>query len=274
MTTKKSTKKTSKKQSKDKSSIIKLFLPLVLAVAGGLGITLAITLPQGGKIEVTIDYSEETVNTGDEGDYEEEIPTVEEIDGGGQFKDSVTEIENLDRAAYYELGSIEEVDTSSPEAFKNSTLGRCIVANNYYGAQCVSLARAFWWSYAGYDVSTCGTGLAKGMMNCWDENARDKFKTIWSTDEIQEGTWIVLDGNRTGHICMALGKANGGYVTCLGENQGGQACEYGIGGAGTNIINISVKNFIGGYTPLDYIEPEPTPEPEPAPIVPDTGVSK
>ena len=67
---------------------------------------------------------------------------------------------------------------------------------------------------------------------------------------------------------MALGKVNNGYVTCLGENQGGVPCEYGIGGAGTNIINISVKNFIGGYTPIEYIE---VPKVEPIPNSPDTG---
>lgn len=204
----------------------------------------------------------------DLGDYDEEIMTIEEIDGGGKFKD-ILDLSNTSNEFYYELGAMEDVDTSSPEAFKRSTLGRCIVANNYYGAQCVSLARAFWWSYAGFDVTTCGTGLAKGMMNCSEDNARDKFKVIWNTNEIQNGTWIVLDGSMTGHICMALGKVVNGYVSCLGENQGGIACEYGIGGAGTNIINISVKNFIGGYTPIDYIEPEP--KPEPAPIAPDTG---
>lgn len=264
-TKKKTTKKTTKKG--EKGSLLKLILPLVLAVCGGLGVTLAITLPKGGKVEVTIDYSKEPVMTGDEGEYVEEIPTVEEIDGGGMFQDSTGDEDGT--SLYYDLGSVEEVDTSSVEAFVESTIGRCLVFGNYWGAQCVSLARGFWLDYAGYDVSTCGTGLAKGMMNCADENARDKFKVIWKTEDVQEGTWIVLDGSRTGHICMALGKVNGGYVTCLGENQGGHACDYGIGGAATNIINVSVKNFIGGYTPLDYIEPEPAPVP--APIAPDTG---
>lgn len=262
------TKKKSKKKIEKKFDFWKLFAPIILAIAGGLGLTFAITTNQG-KLEVKIDYAPNQAIIGDEGAYEgEEIPTVDEIDGGGMFKDTIN-VDNADSQLYYELGSMEQVDTSSAEAFKQSTLGRCIVANNYFGAQCVSLARAFWWDYAGFDVSTCGTGLAKGMMNCAEENARDRFAIIWDTDEIQEGTWIVLDGNRTGHVCMALDKVKNGYVSCLGENQGGIPCEYGIGGAGTNIINISVKNFIGGYTPLDYIIPEP--EPEPAPLPPDTG---
>lgn len=262
MTTKKS-----KKKSENKFNLAKLIAPLILTLAGGLGVTLAITTNQG-KLEVKIDYAPNPVIIGDQGDYEEEIPTIDEIDGGGKFQDTIN-VDGSESELYYELGSMEQVDTSSAEAFKQSTLGRCIVANNYFGAQCVSLARAFWWDYAGFDVTTCGTGLAKGMMDCAEDNAGDAFKIIWNTDEIQEGTWIVLDGKTTGHICMALGNVQNGYVSCLGENQGGIPCENGIGGAGTNIINISVKNFIGGYTPLSYIPPEP--EPEPAPLPPDTG---
>lgn len=241
---------------------------LPLAVLIILIITILIVkLNNDEDIKLNIEYSDNQISF-DLGESSEEIPTVDAIDGGGRFQDTINVDKDSDNF-YYELGAIEDVDTSSVEAFKDSTLGRCIIASNYYGAQCVSLARAFWWSYAGFDVSTCGTGLAKGMMNCAEENAKDKFKVIWNTDEIQKGTWIVLDGATTGHICMALSKVNNGYVTCLGENQGGVPCAYGVGGAGTNIINISVKQFIGGYTPLDYIEPEPTPMP--VPDAPDTG---
>ena len=259
-------KKTAKKTKRNYAKLAKIIVPIIAVIAGTIGISVALNI--NDKIELKIEYAPVQ---GDQGEYEEEIPTIDEIDGGGMFQD-MTNLEGADPTLYYELGAIEEVDTSSPEAFKNSTLGRCIIADNYFGAQCVSLARAFWWSYAGYDVSTCGTGLAKGMMNCYSENARDKFRTIWDVDEIQEGTWIVLDGKTTGHICMALGTVNNGYVTCLGENQGGVPCEYGVGGSGTNIINISVRDFIGGYTPLDYITPEP--EPEPTPLNPDTGIIK
>lgn len=271
MVTKKSTKTKSKK--KNKFNWSKVIIPAALAIiAGGIGVTIAVT-SNNGKLEVKINYAAEPVEFEGQGAYEEDVPTIDEIDGGGRFQDTMN-VDGAEPALYYELGSIEEVDTSSPQAFKNSTLGRCIIANNYYGAQCVSLARAFWWGYAGYDVSTCGTGLAKGMMNCPEENARDRFKVIWNTDEIQAGTWIVLNGATTGHICMALSPVNHGYVSCLGENQGGIPCDYGVGGAGTNIINISVKNFIGGYTPIDYIEPTPEPEPAPQPFSPDTGIVK
>lgn len=259
-------KENKRKQNRSRYFIFGGLILVILAIIIGASIKLNV---KKDEIELVISETQvEPVYENDLGEIEDDVLTVEEVDGGGMFKDNLN-VEDGESDFYYELGAIEQVDTSSPEAFKNSTIGRCIIANNYYGAQCVSLARAFWWGYAGYDVSTCGTGLAKGMMNCSDENARDRFKVIWNQDEIQNGTWIVLDGSRTGHICMALGKAHNGYVSCLGENQGGIPCEYGVGGAGTNIINISLKNFIGGYTPVDYIIPEP--EPEPTPLTPDTG---
>lgn len=276
MTTKKTTKKKPAKKGVKKPlfNISKfnfcLYLVLgVVAIALLIG-GITIKLREGELvIESTYQMSEEQLEPlieGDLGEIDEDVITVDEIDGGGLFKDELN-INEGESDFYYELGAIEDVDTSSPEAFKKSTLGRCIIANNYYGAMCVSLSRAFWWSYAGFDVSTCGTGLAKGMMNCSEENARDKFKVIWNKDEIQAGSWLVFDGTTTGHICMALGSAKNGYVSCLGENQGGRICGNGIGGSATNIINISLKNFIGGYTPLDYIVPEP----EPTPAVPDTS---
>lgn len=190
----------------------------------------------------------------------ETYPFVESVDGG-QFLDEGTAIIKLEDGQYAELGAIELVDTSSVENFKKDTLGRCIIANNLYGAQCVSLARAFWFSYAGRDVSTCGTGVAKGMMNCYQENAGDDFQTIWSVDDIISGTWIITEGSYTGHICMTLSKPQNGYVACLGENQGGAICGQNVGGSATNIINLSTKNFIGGYIPKSYIpKTEPLPE--------------
>lgn len=266
----KKSKKSSKKNKTNIKDIIKIILPILIAILGGLGITIAINSTETG-FKVEIEYSSENIPAlieNDEGVIFEDttVPTVESVDGGGEFKDKDYGVSDLDIEVYYELGAIEEVNTDTPEAFKESVYGRCLYANNFWGAQCVSEARVFWWSYAGFDVSTCGTGLAKGMMNCAEENARDRFKIIWNVDEIQAGTWIVLDGSTTGHICMALSKVNNGYVACLGQNQGGIPCPGG--GAAGNIINISVKNFIGGYTPIDYIIPEPTP------LVPDTGLIK
>ena len=245
----------------------KLLYLLIITISGliGAGLDIAIRPTDNGrKIDASynIEFSEEQIPAQIENDLgeivtDENIPTVEEIDGG-LFKDDL-DPENGDK------GWSETYDTSSPEAFKNDTLGKCIIANNYYGAQCVSLARAFWWSYADRDVSTCGTGMAKGMMNCAEENAGDDFIVYWADDErqIQAGDWLVFNGGLYGHIGMAVGPVVNGYVALLGENQGGHSCGANVGGSATNIINISIKNLIGFYRPKSYVKPEPKPEPIP-----------
>ena len=138
----------------------------------------------------------------------------------------------------------------------------------------MSLARVFWWSYANRDVSTCGTGMAKGMMNCAEQNAGEDFLIYWkeSAHEIQAGDWLVFSSGQYGHVGMALGSNTNGYVTLLGENQGGSPCNGG--GAATNIINISIKSLIGFYRPKAYVKPAPTPTPTPTPKVESYTVKK
>ena len=250
------------------NSILMGVVAIVIAIVGIItGAVVNINIEEG-KYSATIEYSEEqqpAMVEDDKGEIveEESVPTVEEVDGG-QFEDITTGL-SVTEGEYEDLGWAETYNVSSPEAFRNDTIGKCIIANNKFGAQCVSLARVFWWSYANRDVSTCGTGMAKGMMKCADQNAGNDFVVYWadSKDKIQAGDWLVFDGGQYGHVGMALGPVTNGYVALLGENQGGRACTGG--GAATNIININVKNLIGFYRPKSYIKPEPKPEPTPTP---------
>lgn len=245
---------------------------LGLAVVAGItGAAININI-ENGKVNAAITYSEEekpAYITDDRGEVKEtttyngeEIPTVEEVDGG-MFEDEATGL-SVTEGNYADLGWSEWYPTDTPEAFLNATINRCIIAGNKFGAQCVSYSRVFWWSYANRDVSTCGTGMAKGMMSCADQNAGDDFLVFWGSNGIQSGDWIVSDGGQYGHICMALGPVTNGYVACAGENQGGHKCE-GYAGAAVNVINFSVKNVIGYYRPKAYIKPAPQPSPEPSP---------
>lgn len=251
-----------------KSKIIALVVAIVLAIAGAItGATVNINI-EDEKYNASIKYSEEPQPAYVEDDkgeivQEEAIPTVEEVDGG-KFEDETTGVSTVE-GEYEDLGWSEWYPTETPQAFRNATLGKCIIANNRFGAQCVSLARVYWWSYANRDVSTCGTGMAKGMMNCAAQNAGNDFDVYWkdSAWKIQAGDWLIFDGGQYGHVGMALGGVTNGYVALLGENQGGSACQGG--GAATNIINISIKNLIGFYRPKAYNKPAPAPTPAPAP---------
>lgn len=241
---------------------------LILSALTGAGIDIMIRPTDNGLVidtSYTLELSDKQIPAqieDDKGEVTEttDIPTVEEVDGG-KFEDQDTGVSVVNE--YEDLGWSETYNVSTPDAFKNDTLGKCISANNRFGSQCVSLARVFWWSYANRDVSTCGTGMAKGMMNCAEENAGDDFVIYWAGDkhQIQAGDWLVFDGGLYGHVGMAVGPVVNGYVALLGENQGGKSCEGG--GAATNIININTKNLIGFYRPKAYIKPEPQPEPLP-----------
>lgn len=209
------------------------------------------------EIETTLELAEEQITAVVENEAGEleavSLPTVLEVDGG-----EIVDLENYSRGETY--------DVSSPTAFANGTMGKCVIEGNYYGAQCVSLARTFWLNYTGRAFSTCGTGAAKGAFNCSVENAGDEFEVITDPNELEAGDWIIFSGGLYGHVGMAMGPANNGYIALLGENQGGKACDEG--GSATNIINISLKNFIGAYRPKIYIPPEPEQK-----LAPDTGES-
>lgn len=277
------TKKSKKAPKYTRFSRFDIFLTIALSipifVILGIGLYNKFTTPLDTMKENTEEITEEIPSNykvsespvpgyiqDDQGGITEDasIPTMEEVDGG-QFEDKDTGV-SVTEGQYEDLGWSETYDVSSPEAFKNATLNRCIIANNIYGAQCVSLARVFWWSYADRDVSTCGTGMAKGMMNCYELNAGTDFDVYWSDniDEIQAGDWLVFNGGQYGHVGMALGPVVNGYVTLLGENQGGHYCEGG--GSATNIINLNIKNLIGFYRPKAYIKV--------VPVSPDTGKLK
>lgn len=250
-------------------TIIKILIPVIIGVLAGFGVDIAIRPTQEGEVKVeasytTLELSEKQVPAVVEDENgntsEVELPTVESVEGE-QVSD-----EELDfgQGAFY--------DTSSPTAFKNSTLGKCIDMDGKYGSQCVDLAQAFVKSYANRWWSTCGTGAARGLWDCRDKNAGEDFELITDQNQLQAGDIVVFNGGQYGHVGMAMGPANNGYVALLGENQGGKGCSGG--GAATNMINMSLATFRGAFRPKDYIVVEPEPEPTPAPTTTTDSANK
>jgi hypothetical protein len=210
----------------------------------------------GGAVEFgTTDEPVDITNEAIEAAPQEDIKTVETVDGG--------KIEEF-------AGYGEWYPTDTYENFIKATINKCVSEGNPFGAQCVSLAQAYWTSYAGYGVDLCGTGAARGMWACKENNAKDSFVLIENAANVQPGDWIITDGGTWGHVAMAVGYYNNGYIAVYGENQGGVLCPGG--GSQPNVINLSMRTFLGAFRPKDYIIPEP--EPEPVPDAPDTSVLK
>lgn len=220
---------------------------LTLGLISGYGISFGIDINRDKNPDIKIELAEEAV----EGEIEKSdgeidfsiLPTVESIDGG-KFND-----EGLD------LGQGEYVDISSPQNFQKAVLGKCIDLDNKYGAQCVDGFAYFHYVYTGRWLTTGGTGSAFGLWTAREQNAGDKYDLITDATQIQSGDWIVTGSGKYGHVAMAVGGFHNGYVTVLGENQGGKACEGG--GAAFNIVNLSMKEFLGAFRPKIYIKEEP-----------------
>lgn len=204
-----------------------------------------------GAITLSEDQPEAVIETADGNLTTEQLPVVEEVSG-----DEFDTEEGLDlgQGAYY--------DYSSPTAWKNATLGHCIDFDGRWGSQCVDAFATFHYEYTGRWADVCGTGAARGLWKCRENNAGDEYDLITDVTKVQAGDWLIFDGGKYGHVGMAMGPYNNGYVALLGENQGGAKCPGG--GAATNIINMSTKTFLGAFRPKIYIAPEP--EPTPAPI--------
>lgn len=238
---------------------------IVVAILSGAGIDIVIRPNDDGEVVVETSFSlhlaskqqPALVETAEGEEVEEEdIVTVEEV-SGNQLVDECNEGEECGKGKYI------YAPTETFTAFKDYTLGKCWDVDDHYGGQCWDLAALFWENYTndGRVLSTCGTGAAKGAWNCKEYNAGDEFALIYNKEDIQAGDWIIFGSGEYGHVGMALGSYNNGYVTLLGQNQGGAACSGG--GSSTNIINISLKSFVGAFRPKTYIKPDPEPQPIP-----------
>ena len=257
--------KKAKKNKIDYKKILIVIATIIVAMLSGAGIDIAIRPTEEGEITIETSFSMELSNKqqtalveNSEGEEveAEDIVTVEEIDGN-QLVNECEEGEECGQGQYI------YAPTGTFTEFKDYTLGNCYDVDGHYGGQCWDLAALFWMNYTenGRLFSTCGTGAAKGAWNCKEQNAGSEFELIYNADELQAGDWVIFGSGQYGHVGMALGSYNNGYITLLGQNQGGSPCAGG--GSSTNIINMSLKSFVGAFRPKTYIKPEPSPTPIP-----------
>ena len=236
---------------------------VILALLSGAGIDVVIRPNEDGEIIIDASFSMQLASKQQPAVVEtaegtevlaEDIVTVEEVDGN-QLVNECPEGEECGKGKYI------YAPTDTFTAFKDYTLGKCFDVDGYYGSQCWDLAPLFWENYTndGRVLSTCGTGAAKGAWNCKEQNAGSEFELVYDATQIQAGDWLIFGSGQYGHVGMALGSYNDGYVTLLGQNQGGASCAGG--GSATNIINISLKSFVGAFRPKTYIKPAPQPIP-------------
>ena len=127
-----------------------------------------------------------------------------------------------------------------------------------HGNQCWDICCLLWIQYNLFLYT--GNGLAYG---CYaierNRNAKFPFSKVERRVDIKRGDCLVFAPsglNRTGHICFAdEDYHNSDYLKCLGQNQG-QGTSYGTP---SNINNLNLRAFLGGFRNHNWIVPEPTP---------------
>ena len=181
---------------KYKELFIKTIIPTLIALLAGIGINVAITRNDEGEVVIdigaTIELSVEnkpTLIETPEGEIEIDAPTVEIVES----KQTIDEAE-------LDFGQGEWHDISSPDAYKNSVLGKCVDLDGKWGSQCVDGFADFNYQYTGRWLSTCGTGSARGLWDCAEYNAGDEYILITDLTKLQAGDWIVFDGGQYGHV--------------------------------------------------------------------------
>lgn len=249
-----------------KSTIKKLIagaVVVIVVILAGFGVNIAIA-PSGIELKVgtTIEFSDEHVPTvieTSDGTIEvtDEPATVEFVDSG-KIDECPEESEECAKGA----GNLPYLDITSPTTVYNSVIDQCVDFDGAYGSQCFDLMAYFHYVYTGRWLSANGTGAAYGIWDARDYNNQgNEYELIYDTHSIKAGDWVIFHNGIYGHVGMALGGYNNGYVALLGTNQGGFACPGG--GASANVINMSLASFSGAFRPRIWIQPEPTPEPQP-----------
>lgn len=190
----------------------------------------------------------------------EDIPTVESVNGG-PLAECPEESEECAKGAV-----LPPLDITSIDTFYQSVIGQCIDFDGAFGSQCYDEMAYFHYVYTGRWLSTNGTGAAYGIWDARDynnpvdpETGETYYEFVTDPAQLKPGDFIVFAGGAFGHVGVAVGDYNNGYIALLGTNQGGAAC-YG-GGSAANVINISLANFRGAFRPRIWATPEPTPEP-------------
>ena len=164
------------------------------------------------------------------------------------------------------------VDTSSYDALRREVLWNGWDWDGAWGDQCWDLCQLLWWSVGRWVLQTGPHGSA---YECWTvsryvNSQNGTFQLITDKNQIKRGDVVVFSGGPYGHIAFADEDyvAGRGYITCVGQNQGGTP--YWAGGSECNVTRVSMV-ILGAFRYTAWhkpVPPTPPTPPTPTPIKP------
>ena len=245
---------------------------IMLGILGGLSLNVSfkgekVVIKSDGKLNIELTNPIPALISDENGEeHEELLPTIVRIDNGEVNTDCPDG--ECGKGAYY-----PNIDVTTPSSFQDSTLGKPFNTDDWAGCQCYDLVDLLMQNLVGRHLKTGGTGKVKDAWNiAKDYNKGTEFDEITNPEDIEDGDIVFFSTGYYGHTGMARGRYNNGYISLLGENQGGNPCDGG--GSSTTLVNISTRDFLGALRYKGWhIEPEPEPEPEIVPDIPDTGIT-
>lgn len=144
------------------------------------------------------------------------------------------------------------------DEFRTYCLTHGVDVDYVYQNQCVDTPKLLWYQY-GLTLQT-GNGYAYGIWTIMrNQNAQPPFIQVIGANNVKRGDVVVFNHAGsffTGHIAFADEDYNGsGRLRCLGQNQG-QGISYGTP---SNVVNLSMANFLGAFRNTNWQTTPPTP---------------
>lgn len=137
----------------------------------------------------------------------------------------------------------------SARQFIDATYGKSYDMDGAYGPQCWDYGDYFWMTQVGRQLSTGGTGCAKG---CWTvasarkANAGSEFDLITDKYKLKYGDWVILGDGQYGHVGMV-------YSTNFGKNQIElQAQNQGVFRTKVTRVKFGLGGFLGAFRYKDF----------------------
>ena len=153
------------------------------------------------------------------------------------------------------------VPHGSFQEWRNATIGNGYDVDYYAGEQCWDYVALLYWQYGRTLYTKAGGG---GAQDCWiysrDANSQPPFISLTGKENIKRGDILVFGGGSWGHISFAdedYNPSHPDYIASLGQNQVGNGS-----GSPVDVVDYSLRGFLGIFRNTEWDGSSPEPEPE------------
>lgn len=133
---------------------------------------------------------------------------------------------------------------NTAQGLLDETINKSYDMDGMYGKQCWDYGDFFWLKQVSRELSTGGTGQARG---CWTKlaarraNAGSDFDLITNKNDLQVGDWVIFNCGTYGHVGVVYSILDKGRKVVL------QSQNQGIIRNKVTRVNMSLDTFLGAF---------------------------